>query len=73
MAKINELKFKLLPYASYFTDLAPSDYSIFPNLKEWRGGQIFPNNIEVDSAVNGYFEDLNVSHYKQGIEAIKPR
>ena len=31
------------------------------------------NNEEVESAVTGYFEELNGSHYKQGIEAIKHR
>ena len=34
MAKINALKFKLLPHASYSPDIAPSDYFIFPNLKK---------------------------------------
>ena len=34
MAKINDLKFKLLPHAPYPPDLAPSDYCFFPNLKK---------------------------------------
>ena len=63
MAKIN--KFKLLPHASYLLDLAPSDYFLFPNLKQWLGGQRFANNKEVESAVNGYFEELDGSHHKQ--------
>ena len=33
MAKINELRFKLLPHPPYFLDLAASDFDIFPNLK----------------------------------------
>ena len=73
MAKINELKFELLPHAPYSPDLAPSDYHLFPNLKKWLGGKKFANNEEVESAVNGYFEELEVSHYKQGIEAIEHR
>ena len=34
MAKINELNLKLLPYAPYSTELVPSDYFFFLNLKK---------------------------------------
>ena len=67
MAKINELKFELLPHAHYSPDLALSNYFLFPNLKKWLGGR-FTNNEEVESAVNGYFEEFNGSYYKQAIE-----
>jgi histone-lysine N-methyltransferase SETMAR len=73
MAKINELKFELLPHAPYSPDLAPSDYFLFPNLKKWLSGKRFANNEEVESAVDGYFEELDNSHYTQGIEAIEHR
>ena len=73
MVKIDELKFKLLPHAPYLPDLAPSDYFLFPNLKKWLDGQRFANNEEVESAVDGYFEKLDGSHYKQGIEIIEHR
>ena len=56
MAKINKLKFKLLPHAPYLSDLAPSDYFLFQNFKKWLVGQRFTNNKEVESVVNGYFE-----------------
>ena len=73
MAKINESKFKLLTYASYSPDLAPSDYFLFPNLKKCHGSQRFGNNEEIESAVNGQFEEHDDSHYKQGIKAIEHR
>ena len=73
VAKINELKFELLPHAPYSPDLAPSDYFLFPNLKKWLGGKRFANNDEVEPAVDGYFEELDGSHYKHGIEAIEHR
>ena len=41
------------------------------NLKKWLGDQRFANNDEVESTVNGYFEELDDSHYKQGIETIE--
>ena len=71
MAKINELKLKLLLHATYSPDLAPSDYFSFPNLKKWLSAQRFSENEEVGSTVNAYFEELDGSHYKQGIEAIE--
>ena len=55
MAKINELKFKLLPHAPYPPGLVPLDYFLFPNLRKWLDGQKFSNNGKVESAVNGYF------------------
>ncbi|XP_023240125.1 LMBR1 domain-containing protein 2-like [Centruroides sculpturatus] len=73
MTKINELRLKLIPHAPYSPDLAPSDYFLFPNLKKWLGGKRFANNEEVESEVDGYFEKLDSSHYKQGIEAIEHR
>ena len=69
MAKINELKFKLLPRAPYPIDSAPLDYFLFPNLKKCVGSKGFANNEEVVSTVDGYFEKLDDSRYKHGIEA----
>ena len=71
LAQINELEFKLLPHAPYSPDLAPSNYFLSLNLKKCLGGRRFVNNWEVESAVNSYFEELDSSHYKQSIEAIK--
>ena len=73
MAKINELKFELLPHAPYSPDLAPSDYILFPNLKKWLSGQKCSNNEEVMSTVNGFFEEQESSYYKKGIELIEHR
>ena len=73
MAKIHELKLKLLPHTPYSPDLALSDYFLLPNLKICLGGQRFANNEKMESAVNGYFEQLDGSHNKQGIEAMKHR
>ena len=67
MAKINDLKFELMPHPPYSPDLAPSDYFLFPNLKKWLGGKRFADNEEVISAVNGYFEELDETVYKEGI------
>ena len=73
IAKINEVKFTLLSHAPYLPDLAPSDYFLILNLKKGLGDQRFANNEEMESAVNDYSEELDVFHYKQGIEAIEHR
>ena len=63
MAKINELKFKLLPHARCSPDLVRSDYFLFPNLKKWLSDRKFDNNEEERCS----------SHYKRGIEANEHR
>lgn len=73
MAKIDEFKFELFPEPLYSPDLAPSNYYLFPNLKKWLGGKKFDNNEEVIDAVNEYFEELDESHYKNGITTLKHR
>ncbi|XP_025829860.1 uncharacterized protein LOC112904322 [Agrilus planipennis] len=72
-AKINDLKFELMPHPPYSPDLAPSDYFLFPNLKKWLGGKRFADNEEVIEAVNGYFEELDESVYRDGINRLEHR
>ena len=47
MAKLNELSFKMLPHPPYSTDLAPSDYHLFADLKKMLQGKRFYSNEEV--------------------------
>ena len=35
MAKLEQLRFELIAHPPYSPDLAPSDYYLFPNLKQW--------------------------------------
>lgn len=60
--KMDKLKLKLLSHAPHSPDLFHLDYFLFSKL----AGR-FANNEEVE--VGGYFEELDDSHYKQGIEA----
>ena len=62
---------QIVSSALYSPDLAPSYYYLFPNLEKWLRSQSFANNKEVESAVSGFFEEHNGSHYKLGIEAIE--
>lgn len=49
-------------------DLAPSDFYLFPNLKKFVAGRLkrFGTNEKGIAAVNGSFEDLPQSHFRQG-------
>ncbi|EFN75682.1 hypothetical protein EAI_16949, partial [Harpegnathos saltator] len=51
---------------------APSDYFLFPRLKQWLAGKRFYSN-EVKLETNAYFEGLDTEHYKTGIEMLADR
>jgi [histone H3]-lysine36 N-dimethyltransferase SETMAR len=59
MAKIKELRLELLPHPPYSPDLAPSDFFLFPKLKEKLAGQRFASNSEVIAFTEEYFADLD--------------
>jgi len=73
MAKLHELRFELLPYLPYSSDLAACDFFLFPNLKIWLRGKKFSSNEEVIAAVNAYFEGLETSYFSEGIKKLEHR
>jgi len=73
MAKLDQLRFELVAHPPYSPDLAPSDYYLFPNLKRWLQGKRFTSNEEVIAETEAYFEGLDVSYYRKGIEMLENR
>ena len=73
MAKINELRFELLPHPSYPADLTPSDLYTFINLKRWLQSQRFSSNEVIKWEIDGYFRGLDKSYYKRGNEMLNDR
>jgi len=73
MAKLEQLRFELVAHPPYSLDLAPSDYYLFPNLKWWLQGKRFTSNEEVVAEIEAYFEDLDISYYRKGIEMLENR
>ena len=74
MAKISELGFEIVQHPPYSPDLAPSDYFLFGNLKNYLSGKRFcNNNNEVMSAVNEYFGSKDVEFYSKGMRALEHR
>ncbi|KAG5343945.1 SETMR methyltransferase, partial [Acromyrmex heyeri] len=62
MAKFNEFRYELLLHPAYSPDLAPCDYFLFPNLKQWSGGKRFTTREQLIAETEAYFEGLE-SYY----------
>ncbi|KAF7267662.1 hypothetical protein GWI33_019150 [Rhynchophorus ferrugineus] len=56
MAKIHELGFELLPHLPYSSDLSPSEYFLFSDLKRMLAGNKGPSNKEVIAETEAYFQ-----------------
>jgi len=56
---IQRLDFSVLPHPPYSPDLAPSDFHLFPKLKEHLKGQRFSCDEEVKSVVRKWFHKQN--------------
>ena len=73
MAKLHGLHFELFPHPHYSSDLAPSGYWLFADLKRMLQRKTFDSNEEVISENEAYFEAKDKSFYKKGIEWLEKR
>jgi len=71
MGKLRDLHYELLEHPPFSSDLAPTDFSLFPKLKLFLAGQRFSSNQKGIAAVEGYFADLTKNHYRDGIMAVE--
>jgi len=71
IGKLRDLHYELLEHPPCSSDLAPSDFCLFPKLKLFLAGQRFSSNQEAISAAEGYFADLTKNHYRDGIMALE--
>ena len=66
MAAVRDCGIEVVDHPPYSPELAPSDYSLFPNMKKknntWLGSSIGSND-EVISAVEDFFEDQDENFY----------
>ncbi|EFN74631.1 Histone-lysine N-methyltransferase SETMAR, partial [Camponotus floridanus] len=58
--KLMELRFQLIPHLPYSSDLATSDYYLFPTMKKWLAERKFYSNEEVIAETNAYFAGLPI-------------
>jgi len=73
MRKLRDLHYELLEHPLYSSDLAPSDFYLFPKLKLFLAGQRFSSNQVAIAVVGGYFADLTKNDYRDGIMALEHR
>jgi len=55
-----------MPHPPYSPDLAPSDYHLFPELKEHLGGQRFRSEDAVKEEVKRFLNGLAAEFYDMG-------
>lgn len=70
---LENFKWDIFGHPPYSPDLAPSDYHLFPKLKDFLGGQQFANDDELKEAVTSWLTTLAVDDYNVGIEKLVPR
>ena len=65
-AEIRQCGFETLPHPPYSPDLAPSDFHLFPRLKQNLRGEKFDNDEEVIDAVNRFFDTQPKTFFHSG-------
>ena len=67
-ALLDKFGWKLLDHAPYSPDLAPSDFHLFPKLKQHLGGQRFNTDEEVKEAVCKFIDGLAAEFFEEGFQ-----
>ena len=73
MVKLDSLGYEFLSHPLYSSDLSPSDYYLFHNLKRWLQEKRFHTNEEVISETETYFAEFDKSYYSKGIKISEDR
>lgn len=69
MAGIKECEFRLVKHPPYLPDLTPSEYYLFPGMKE----ELTDNHFATDNitaAVDDFLKAQNTDSYKDGIRML---
>lgn len=69
-AVLDKYKFELVPHPPYSPDSAPSDYHLFPNLKNHLSNMKFADESELMSGLQAYFGAQPESFYYSGIDKL---
>ena len=64
---------EIIDHLPYSPDLAPSDYHLFPNLKNYLGGRKFLNDEELKTAVDFFLRKSAGEWYEEGIKKLSER
>jgi histone-lysine N-methyltransferase SETMAR len=72
-AMLQEFGWKVFEDPAYSPDLAPSDFHLFPKLKEFLGGRRFKSDETVKDAVKEWLNGLAAEVYDEGIQKLITR
>ncbi|GFR99789.1 histone-lysine N-methyltransferase SETMAR [Elysia marginata] len=70
---LHKMSFVLLPHPSYSPDLAPSDFYLFPKLKEHLRGNHYENDEDMEAAVRHRFGQKCVGFFTDGMRQLVRR
>lgn len=73
LAAIKEAGFELMEHPPYSPDLAPSDFYLFPRLKEHLRGQKFEDDDAVVASVHDFLRDQEEDFFRKGILGLEKR
>ena len=73
MDAVEQNGYELIPHPTYFPDLAPSDYFLFPNLKKDIRGRHFRSNEEVMAVVEEWVRGKDPGFFCSGPMALEHR
>jgi histone-lysine N-methyltransferase SETMAR len=69
-AILQEFGREVFEHPAYSSDLAPSDFHLFPKLKEFLGGRRFKRDDEVKDAFKEWLNGLATEVYDEGIQKL---
>lgn len=71
--KINELGWEILDHPPYSPDLAPSDFFLFKNLKNFLRGEFYNEKEVLESEISNFFQQKPVEFYANAFEMFRTR
>ncbi|GBO21130.1 hypothetical protein AVEN_40544-1 [Araneus ventricosus] len=67
---LEQFKWDLSDHVAYSPDLAPSDFHLFSELKNWSEGQSFQSNEKLQSNAKAHLTSLAAMFFEEGIEKL---
>lgn len=73
LEKLEQFKFKIIAHPPNSPDVAPSDYHLFPALKNNLAGSKLLDREQVECRVLQFFESKPSEFYKRGVEKLREK
>jgi histone-lysine N-methyltransferase SETMAR len=73
VAQLQQFGWSIITHPPYSPDLAPSDYHLFPKLKEHLSGKRFNNDDEVTAEVRRFLNSMEGNWYDMDIQKLPLR